>query len=255
MLITGNPFSDLLTYLTIILPLLSVCFILFGKEYTDNSSAMVMILCLFYFVQRLLLLYNNLHAFNFPLVENVFNLAEFLLLVLMIRASFRDEKSHSAMNLFVIAYFSCILTYLAIRGFNGDQFELKVIQYGLIALLMVASLVLMARNQALTMLGSSLFWVTLGTLFYFSFCAFWEIGKKYIFTSGENSSELGAFPLIMMSIRFIFYVLAMSLAQTREKPHRVFYDEPVPELQVAQEEIASSNTFMNLTEAPGERIL
>jgi hypothetical protein len=217
---------------------------------------MVMILCLFYFVQRLLLLYNNLHAFSFPLVENVFSLAEFLLLVLLMRASFPDQKSQYALNLFVIAYFSCIVTFFAIKGFSGDQFELKVIQYGLVALLMVASLVFMARNQALTMLSSPLFWVTLGTLFYFSFCVLWEIGKKYVFSPGEkNSSELSAFPLIMMAIRFIFYVLAMSVAQNKEKPQRVFYDEPAPEVQIARDEMSGSYTFTNSTEAPGERIL
>ncbi len=256
MLITGSPFSDVLTYLTLVLPLLSVCFILFGKEYTDDSSTMVMILCLFYFVQRLLLLYNNLMEFSFPLVENLFNLVEFILLVFLLRASFPELKSHYILNLFVIAYFSSIITYYTVRGFESDQFELKIIQYGLIVLLMIASLILMARNQALTMLNSSLFWVTLGTLFYFSFCVFWETGKRYIFSPGDkNSTELGAFPLIMMAIRFVFYVLAMSLAQTGEKPQRVFYDDQIPELQVAPEELPSSYTIMNARDVPGERIL
>jgi len=114
----------------------------------------------------------------------------------------------------------------------------------------------MARNQAMTMLNSSLFWITLGTLFYFSFCLFWEVGKKYIFGSGEtNSTELGAFPMVMMAIRFIFYALAMSVAQTREKTKRVFYDDRIPDLQISPDELPVSYTIMNSREVAGEKIL
>jgi len=172
------------------------------------------------------------------------------------RSAFSDLKSHYLLNLFVIAYFSCIITHFTIRGFKGDQFELKVIQYSLIALLMVASMIFVARTQALTMLSSSLFWVTLGTLFYFSFCAFWEVSKKYLFSPSEkNSSELGIFPLIITAIRFGFYALSMSVAQTKVKQHRVFYDGQVPGLQISRQEFPDSYTVTSATEAPGERIL
>ena len=256
MFITGNPFSDVLTFFTLVLPLLSVCFILFRKEYADNSTTLLMVLCLFSFIQRLLVLYNGLFEFSFPLVHNTFNIVEFLLLVFILRDFFPELKSHYILNSFLIAYFSSIVTYYGIRGFGNDEFELRVIQYGLIALLMIASLVFQVRRDQLTMMNTPFFWFTLGTLFYFAFCTFWEIGKKYLFSPADISGkELDTFPSLIMTIRFAFYALAMWLLQNTTVEEKIL---TTVSLKQKKPTISDEMDYLNLlaaTEVPGEKIL
>jgi hypothetical protein len=210
MLITGNPFTDLLTYLTLALPLISVCFILFKKEYTDESLTLVMVLCLFYFIQRLLIQYNNLLEFSSPILHNLFNAIEFFLLVGIFKTNFRSRKFNTILNSFLIAYLSSTVTYFAIEGFNDDQYLLKMIQNGLMILLMASTIYMQVNRQQSMLMNTPLFWIAISTLFYFSFGLFWESGKEYIFNDLEQSEQLTQnFSLIAVMIRFGIYASAI----------------------------------------------
>jgi hypothetical protein len=210
MLITGNPFTDLLTYLTLALPLMAVCFILFKKEYTNESLTLVMLLCLFYFIQRLLFQYNNLLQFSSPILHNMFNAAEFLLLVSIFKSNFNTKGFKTILNSFLIAYFSSTVTYFAIEGFSDDQYLLKIIQNGLMILLMATTIYMQMIRQQTMLMNTPLFWISISTLFYFAFCLFWESGKEYIFSDTDQSAELTQnFSLMSVVIRFGIYATAI----------------------------------------------
>lgn len=210
MFITGNPLTDLLTYLTLALPLISVCFILFKKEYTDESLTLVMLLCLFYFIQRLLIQYNNLLDLSSPILHNSFNALEFLLLVSIFKYNFKSRRFNTILNSFLIAYFSSTVTYFAIEGFSDDQYLLKIIQNGLMITLMATTIYLQLVRQQIMLMNSPLYWISLSTLFYFAFSLFWESGKEYIFNETEQTgTQAQNFSLMAVTIRFGIYATAI----------------------------------------------
>ena len=210
MFITGNPLTDLLTYLAFVLPLLSVAFILFKKEYRRNSMTPIMVLCLFFFLQRLLVQNADLFNLSYPLLHNIFSLAEFLLTVMIFRQQFHTDRLRTMLNGFLIAWFSCSVTYALIEGFNDDQFGLRFIQYGLMAGLMIAMMVQMILKPAAGSMGSPIFWITVSNLFFYGFMMFWEAAKHYVFPANSVTvSEAEAFPMLVVTIRFAIFAIAI----------------------------------------------
>jgi|GEM_PF-2175114 hypothetical protein len=223
MLITGHPITDVLTYLILALPLLSVCFILFRKEYTQESLTLVMLLCLFHFIQRLLVQYNHLLEFNSPILHNLFNVLEFFLLASIYKSNVDSRRFNLVIHSFIIAYFSSTITYFAIQGMDDDRFLLKIIQNGLVILLMAFVIYhQMIRPQMMPM-QTPLFWIALATIFYFGFAMFWATGKEYLFNEGESSEQLAQnFGLFAIAIRFLVYAIAiwfLEPAQTNARKH------------------------------------
>jgi hypothetical protein len=210
MFITGNPLTDLLTYLAFVLPLLSVAFILFKKEYRDNSMTLVMVLCLFFFLQRLLVQNAGLFDLSYPLLHNIFSLVEFVLTVMIFRQHFHTDRLRIMLNGFLIAWFSCTVTYSLIEGFNDDQFGLRFIQYGLMAGLMVTMMVQLMLKPAAGSMGSPIFWIAVSNLFFYGFMMFWETAKHYVFRGNPATvSEAETFPLLVVTIRFTVFAIAI----------------------------------------------
>jgi hypothetical protein len=210
MLITGNLFTDLLSFLTLALPLLSVCFILFRKEYTNESLTLVMLLCLFHFIQRLLIQYNNLLEFNSPILYNVFNALEFLLLASVFRSNVPSKRFRIVIHSFVIAYLSSTITYFAIEGMDADQYLLRIIQNGLVIALMGFVIYHQYIRPQQMPMQTPLFWISLGTIFYFAFSLFWESGKEYLFSKADAGNRMAQnFVLVSVAIRFMVYAVAI----------------------------------------------
>jgi hypothetical protein len=210
MFITGNPLTDLLTYLALVLPLLSVAFILIKKEYRKNSMTLIMVLCLFFFLQRVLVQCAGLFGLSYPIIQHIFSLAEFLLTVFIFRNHFHTDRLRIMLNGFIIAWFSCTVTYALIEGLGNDQFGLRFIQYGLMAGLMVAMLVQLMLKPAAGSMGTPIFWIAVGNLFFYGFMMIWEAGKHYIFPSVASTvSETEAFPMLVVAIRFAIFAIAI----------------------------------------------
>jgi hypothetical protein len=210
MFITGNPLTDLLTYLAFVLPLLSVAFILFKKEYRENSMTLVMVLCLFFFFQRMLVQNAELFDLSYPLLHNIFSLVEFVLTVMIFRQHFHTDRMRIMLNGFLIAGFSCTVTYSLMEGFSDDQFVLRVIQYGLMAGLMIAMMVQMMLKPAAGSMGTPIFWIAVSNLFFYCFMMFWEAAKHFVFpVSAKTVSEVEAFPMLVVAIRFAVFAIAI----------------------------------------------
>ena len=210
MFITGNPYSDVLTYLSIVLPLLSVAIILFRKEYTHDELTFVMILCIFLFIQTVIFTNIRLFGLQSQPTHNVFNAIEFMLMVMILKLHTTSMRFRYVLNGFVIAYISSIATYYAILGFTDDQLLLRSIQYGLMILMMGVSIGRQWRKQSIEMMGTPIFWITISTMFYFCFCLFWEAGKSYIFNTEETASlATSVFVHLAKVIRFMAFTFAI----------------------------------------------
>jgi hypothetical protein len=216
MFITGNPFSDVLTYLTLILPLLSVAIILFRKEYSHDEISFVMILCVFLFIQ--MALFSNIQKFGLDPQStfNVFNAIEFMLMVMILKM--HTSSVRYVLNGFVIAYVSSIITYYAILGFTDDQLLLRCIQHGLMITLMGVTIARQWHKQSLEMMNTPIFWISISTMFYFCFCLFWETGKTYIFNEAETISIASImFMKVATVIRFLVFSFAVWFLEPSEE--------------------------------------
>ncbi len=218
MFITGNPFSDVLNFLTVIMPIVALAIILFRKEYTHDTITFVMLLCLFLFIQRVL--FTDINKFGLPAQAtlNVFNGIEFMLMALILKVHTTSIRFRYILNGFVIAYISSIVTYFAILGFKSDELLLRSIQYGLIIIMMAVTIARQWQKQSLEMMNSPLFWLCMSTLFYFSFCLFWEVGKNYLFNTEETASLASTvFVQIATVIRFVMFTIAIWFLEPTEE--------------------------------------
>ena len=218
MFITGNPYSDVLNFLTIILPIISLAVILFRKEYTHDTITFVMILCIFLFIQRIL--FTDINKFDLPpqATHNVFNGVEFLLMAAILKVHTTSIRFRYILNGFIIAYISSIVTYYAILGFTNDQLLLRGIQYGLMIIMMAVAIARQWKKQSLEMMNSPLFWICMSSLFYFCFCLFWESGKVYLFNTEETASLTSAmFMKIAAAIRFVMFTFAIWFLEPTEE--------------------------------------
>jgi hypothetical protein len=230
MLITGNPLTDLLTYLALVLPLLSVAVILLRKQFRDNSLTVVMLLCLFLFTQRLLVMSNEPRELPYIILQNLFSLGEFLLTILLFRNYFHTDRMRIILNGFLVACFSCTVTYSLLEGFSGDPFGLHLIQYGLMVLLMIAMLVQMMNQPAAGLMGTPIFWIAVSNLFYFGFMLFWEAGKQFIFPQGgKDAGGMELFPLIVVAIRLATYALSIWFLEPEATARKMVVKHPAPE--------------------------
>ena len=114
---------------------------------------------------------------------------------------------------------------------------------------MVASLAFQASKREMVMMTKPLFWITLGTLFYFAFSMFWELGKKYVFVGEDlKASELGAFPMIIIAVRFVFYALALLLSvpgnADEPQPVHSFHEEKFEIGEIYTEDMAFPQPLM-----------
>ena len=210
MFITGNPYSDVLNFLTVILPVIALGIILFRKEFTQETIAFVMILCIFFFIQRVM--FTDIKKFDLPpqITHNVFNGIEFMLMALILKVHTTSTRFRYILNGFVIAYISSIVTYYAILGFKNDELLLRCIQYGLMIIMMAVAIGRQWQKQSLEMMNSPLFWICMSTLFYFTFSLFWEAGRVYLFNTQETASLTSAmFMKIAAAIRFTMFSFAI----------------------------------------------
>jgi hypothetical protein len=218
MFITGNPYSDVLNFLTVILPIISLAIILFRKEYTHDTITFVMILCIFFFIQRVL--FTDISKFGIPpkITHNVFNGIEFMLMAVILKVQTTSTRFRYILNGFLIAYISSIITYYAILGFTNDELLLRGIQYGLMIIMMGVAIARQWQKQSLEMMNSPLFWFCMSTLFYFTFCLFWEAGKVYLFNTQETASLTSAmFMKIAAAIRFVMFTFAIWFLEPTEE--------------------------------------
>jgi hypothetical protein len=210
MLVTGSPLVDLLTYLALVLPMLTVAFILYKKAYQDSSMKLVMMLCMLFFLNRVMIQANSLFGFPYPLLHNVFSTAEFGLTVWLFRGHFHTDRMKVILNGFLIAYLSSTITFSLVEGFDSDPYALLLLQHVLMAGLMVAMLMQLMINPMATSMAQPIFWITLANLFFFGFMMIWETGKHFIFPEAKLlASETETFPMIVMVIRFAIYSLAI----------------------------------------------
>ncbi len=205
---TGNSFIDSFFLVYICSPLLPAIIIFLKRGYYKETLNFLMILCLFTFIKGLLLLIPGLIAVNQVIISNIFSLLELVILAQVFRPVFPDKLKYIVI-IFLVAFISSVITYYLLKGIAQKRVELEELQAGIIILFAVLSLSTMIHADDLYIFQSPLFWIVIGTLFYFSLSLLVSaIGQSsQPLNQAANEDSLGILYIAGL-LRYVFYMFA-----------------------------------------------
>jgi hypothetical protein len=215
---TGTEFIDLLTVFTgVFLPLVPVVIILTRRIYTQDSLAFLMILCLLNFVQGLITLTIQLTPLMQVSMQHIFTLLDMLVLSQLFKTSLNANRK-SWVNVISIGLLSAVITFFLLRGTGEPNPILDGLVDGFVLVLIVVSLPLLVRTSNLQIFQSALFWIAIGTVFYYATALLLE-GSNLLGELSAKANPVGKTLLLAMAnlARYFFYALAVCLPKRPSK--------------------------------------
>jgi hypothetical protein len=213
---TGNPVADFFLLMeTCFLPLVTVLLILLRKNQLREPLNLLLLLCLFLSIAGLFLLM-PLNDDNQRVIQNVFSLFEFILLIQIFKTNL-DGITKYRLNILMVAFLSATVTYFSLKGWGISNLPLNTLKNAILVGVILLSILPLISVSNLTIFQSPLFWIAGGTLFYLLLIILMEWVSDYCLPAPlSNSLEKMIFLSIAGFIRYLFYILA-SLAHPLEK--------------------------------------
>ncbi|HMH20683.1 MAG TPA: hypothetical protein VK563_02850 [Puia sp.] len=200
---TGNIFIDYFLGVDAFLPLLPVILIFIRKTYRKEQLNFLMIVCLLNFILGMIRAIPLLGPEKLPIVNNLFSLLELISLTQLFKPAL-SGKSKDLFNIFLISFLSVLLTYFSVKGWGIFSIGFDTLQSAIIIGVILLSLPFLVRSTALRIFEAPLFWIAMGTLFYFLIFILIE------WVDGDNPEKtvlLG----VASFVRYILYTLAILL--------------------------------------------
>jgi hypothetical protein len=218
MLQTGNIFTDILSIVSIIFPLLPAGIIFVKKVYRNETLNFLMILCLLNFVKNFLLFVPTLDISSQNVITSIFTLFELVILVQLFKQALADKIKKIA-NIFLIAFLSVVITCYLFEGANQRFYALEILKSTIVIFAAILCLAQVISSSNLNILNEPLFWISTGSLFYFSISILMNaLSWYYVLLPRESFMEKEIFLGIGSITKYILYTLAV-----------LFYNEPFDE--------------------------
>jgi hypothetical protein len=215
---TGNIFTDIFSVLSMLFPLLPAGIIFIKKKYRIESLNFLMILCLLNFVKNFLLFVPQSDRTAQNAIATIFIQIEFLILIQLSKQGL-PEKLNRVVNIFLIAYLSVMVTFYLLEGINHRIYAFEVLQDTAIIFVSVLCLAHLIESSDLNILNEPLFWISMGSLFYFSVSILMDaLSWYYAEMTKESIAEKEILMGIGSAVKYFFYLLAA-----------LFYQEPSDE--------------------------
>lgn len=164
---TGYIFTDILSIVSIIFPLLPAGIIFIKKTYRHETLNFLMILCLLNFVKNFLLFAPPLNTASLTVIKSIFALLEFVILI-QIFSQVLPEKIKMIANILLVAFLSVVITSYLLEGANQRFYALEILKNSIIIFSGILCLARIVESSDLNILNEPLFWISTGSLFYFS---------------------------------------------------------------------------------------
>src|SRR5579871_3954215 len=171
---TGNYFIDCFSGVCLFLPLLPAIILFIKKGYQKEATNFLMILCLISFIKGILLVIPGISNNIAITIRNIFMFLELVMTIFIFR-NFFSHKLNYAFTIFLVIFFSSIITYYLLNGLNQERVIFNQMQNGIIIFLSFFALIQITKTENLFVLQTPLFWVAVGTVFYFSISLLVEI--------------------------------------------------------------------------------
>ncbi len=218
MLQTGNIFTDILSIVSIIFPLLPAGIIFVKKVYRNETLNFLMILCLLNFVKNFLLFVPTIDISSQNVITSIFTLFELVILVQLFKQALA-EKIKKIANIFLIAFLSVVITCYLFEGANQRFYALEILKSTIVIFAAILCLAQVISSSNLNILNEPLFWISTGSLFYFSISILMNaLSWYYVLLPRESFMEKEVFLGIGSITKYFLYTLAV-----------LFYKEPFDE--------------------------
>ena len=164
MIKTGNSILESLSLIAMLLSLVPVLMILFRRAWHSDIMNFLMVLCLFTFFQHLLARVPSLTDDQRISVQAVFSLAEFIILLYLLRPVNAPKWGRDLFYIFAIAFLSVVVTIFAIKGLAGAAMTVGILQAIILVAASVFGMVQLLRSDQVFVFRLPLCWIIAGTL-------------------------------------------------------------------------------------------
>lgn len=164
---TGNIITDIFSVVSIVSPLIPAGIIFIRKIYRNESLNFLMILCLLGFVKYFLLFVPQLNSASQNIITSVFNLFEFVILIQLSKIGLPDIIT-KILNILLACLLSAIVTFYLLEGIGQKVSAFEMIQCTILIFVSIICLAHLIEKNSLHILHEPLFWISTGSLFYFS---------------------------------------------------------------------------------------
>jgi len=212
---TGNIFTDIFSVAAIIFPLLPAGIVFIQKKYRNDVLNLLMVLCLLNFVKQFLLFVPQLNGASQNVITAIFTLFEFVILIQISKQALPDNTKRLA-NIFLIAFLSVIITFYLLEGIGQKMGAFEMLLSMVIIFTSILCIAQLIESNNLNILNEPLFWVSAGSLFYFSISILMHaLSWYYDQMPKESLTEKEILIGIGSAAKYFLYTLAA-----------LFYQEP-----------------------------
>jgi len=206
---TGNIFLDFLSFLSTFFPLVPSVVILIKKKYHTDVLNFLMIICLLNFLKNFLLFTLTLTTATENIISNIFSLIEFIFLILIFKNFLSGKKIKNSLNILFNIFLSIVITTYVAKGVEVRIFFVQTLFNGIIILASALCIGKITSADNLDIFNKPLFWIAMGSLFYFTIAILFQSLVPYYEKSlSENVVEKGLLLNVGNILRYFFYLLA-----------------------------------------------
>ena len=220
---TGIGLYEILSLVTILLPLIPLFIIFISKSYRQDALSLLMIFCMVSFIQNVILYVPGLVTINQDFIKIVFALAQFVLLLLIIRVTMDSKFIREGIKIILVSFVTVVITLFTLNRVQAYGLSIEIGECIILVCLSLLALFHIIKNQDIYIFYSPLFWIAGGTFFYYTMYLLTQsLPEKNTLPSTPNEQKQMLL-LIIIFVQFIFYTIAASVAGKSEGNDRINY--------------------------------
>lgn len=214
---TGLSIPDALCFLAILLPVIPIIIIFLRRSWQQDFMIFLGMICLLSCMQHLIICIPSLASVNITLVNNIFGLGEFVLLLYLFKQVIPPRWIKELLHTVLIAFSSIAITIYTMRGTEQHAFKLSFIAAFIMLLAAIVALLQLIKDKQLFIFQSPMFWIAGGNICYFTMF----ILTGFVGIQGNEGVALQHEKLILLSvingIRYMFFIAAAYVAPQKDE--------------------------------------
>lgn len=221
---TGIGLLEILSLVTILLPLIPVFIIFISKTYKEDILALLMGFCLVSFIQNLILNVRQFVPVDILFIRASFHLISYIILLLLLQFVIESKWMREGMKILLVSFVSVVITIYITRGISVYLRNIEIAQALLMIVLNFIVLLQLIRKHDIFIFLSPMFWIAGGTFFYYCMFLLTQSLPEYKAVLQGESQQKKALLLVIILIQFIFYIIAATVAANKNKNDRMITD-------------------------------
>jgi hypothetical protein len=214
---TGLSIPDALSLLAILLPVIPIIIIFLRRSWLQDFMIFLGMICLLSCMQHVLVWVPSLAPGSVNLINNIFGLGEFVLLLYLFKQVIPVRWLKELLHTVLIAFTSIAITIYTLRGTESYSFKLSFAAAFIMLLVAIVALLQLIRDKQLFIFQSPMFWIAGGNICYFTMF----ILTGFVGIQGNEGVALQHEKLILLSvingIRYMFFIAAAYVAPQKEE--------------------------------------